>query len=82
MERAFFHKLYTKEELYEQFLVHGDFSKLTNDELLLLGKEVSKNEIKYAFFAMGSWKVPGLDELPAMFFQHSWDQVGSSLCAW
>ena len=53
MERAFFHKLYTKEELYEQFLVHGDFSKLTNDELLLLGKEVSKNEIKYAFFCYG-----------------------------
>ena len=80
--RSFFNKLYSKEAEYDRFLVSGMFPKLIADEMEILSKEVSDEKIKIPLFARGSWYAPGLDGLPAMFFQHSWDSVRNSLCSW
>ena len=79
---AYFQELYKKGNDCERFIISGEFSRISEEELNLLGTEVSDKEIKSALFSMGSWKAPGPDGLPAMFFQHSWELVGDSLYSW
>ncbi|KAI5437485.1 hypothetical protein KIW84_023555 [Lathyrus oleraceus] len=44
-----------------------------------LDQQVINDEIKRSLFDMKSWKVPGLDEFPAGFYQKSWDIVGKNV---
>ncbi|RYR28544.1 hypothetical protein Ahy_B01g052688 [Arachis hypogaea] len=36
-------------------------------------------EIKNAFFRIGSLKAPGLDGFPAIFYKENWDIIGESV---
>lgn len=55
---------------------YGLFPLLYVDDLYLLGREVSNDEIKSALFEMQPWKAPGIDGFQAVFFQNFWTDIG------
>lgn len=46
---------------------HG-WGMVCPNKLRLLGKDVDSKEVKRAFFQMGSYKAPGIDGYPAIFY--------------
>ncbi|KAL4392029.1 hypothetical protein AHAS_Ahas03G0304200 [Arachis hypogaea] len=78
----FFKALYSSDGNNKPYPIKNRFPKLHKEDYAELAKEASRKEVKNAIFNMGSWKAPGSDEIPAKFFQHSWDIVAESLTSW
>lgn len=50
------------------------------EKLKMLGRDVKSDEIRRAFFQMGSFKAPGNYGFPVVFYQKNWGVLGSSVC--
>ncbi|KAI9124224.1 hypothetical protein K1719_005524 [Acacia pycnantha] len=50
----------------------GLFPKLDSNVIANLGRDVTIEEVHDALFGMKPMKSPGVDGLPALFFQHQW----------
>ena len=58
-------------------------SQLNDDEVDLLERPTTEQEVKKALFDMGGFKAPGcdgLDGLHVIFYQSQWEVVGQDLC--
>ncbi|MBA0730015.1 hypothetical protein Golax_023015, partial [Gossypium laxum] len=56
--------------------------RLDQNDILFLGKEVSREEINATLFDMAPLKSSGSDGFHALFFQNQWDLVGDAICDW
>lgn len=78
---TYFRNLFTEEGGREGSCIMGAFPILSNDELTMIEREVSKSDIFNVVNHMGAFKAPGPDGLQAAFFQSQWQVVGDSLCS-
>ena len=79
---SFYKNLYTIDySLRGTFRIHGRFPAIRNEDMVILGTQVTKEEIKVALFEMAPNKAPGVDGLHAAFFQSQWEVVGDSVCS-
>lgn len=73
----FYEKLYEEEGSAVDYLNFGmTFPPLMENDCHLLGRSISKGEIKQALFAMGPLKAPGPDGLNPLFYQSQWEVLG------
>lgn len=79
MDVAYYNHLYTADSGYEKFLISGFFPRLEEEDLNMLNRNVSKQEITTTIFSIGGWKAPSPNGLLAMFFQSNWSHVKSSV---
>ena len=82
MATNFFKELYDDEGHYVPFILSGCFLQLNDDEVDLLERPTTEQEVKKALFDMGGFKAPGcdgLDRLHAIFYQSQWKVVGQDL---
>lgn len=56
------------------------WGEVTENQLRSVSRVVSCEDIRRAFFQMGSLKAPGRDGFPAGFYQQNWRIVGTSVC--
>lgn len=61
------------------YKLRGLFPKLDSNVIANLGRDVTIEEVHDALFGMKPMKSPGVDGLPALFFQHQWSVVGPSV---
>ena len=74
-------KLYLSENVSgEAWHLRGAFPTLERSDIEMLAKEVNDEEIRVAVFQMGPLKSPGVDSVPALFFQKHWSSLGRPLC--
>ncbi|KAK3218734.1 hypothetical protein Dsin_012704 [Dipteronia sinensis] len=60
-------------------VLEGVCPKLSSVMSCFVDSAFTSEEVKKAIFEMGATKAPGKDGLPALFYQHFWDKVGSSV---
>ena len=60
--------------------IKGSFPNLDVSDIEMLAKEVIDKEIRVALFQIGLLKSPGVDGVPAMFFQKHWNSLERPLC--
>ncbi|KAH1063505.1 hypothetical protein J1N35_028492 [Gossypium stocksii] len=60
----------------------SSFPRLSQDDISLLEKQVTNEEIKGALFDMSPLKAPGSDGFHTLFFQKQWNTVGVAVCNW
>ena len=78
-----FTKLYTSGlSVAYLFSLVSNFSccKLSDVEMMRVGREVSDEEIREALWSLKAFKAPGPDGLHAGFFQYFWNEVQASIC--
>ncbi|KAH1033042.1 hypothetical protein J1N35_045216 [Gossypium stocksii] len=76
----FFQKLYGETPGSLRNLPHSAFPGLSSEDVDFLGKMVTNEEIKVAFFYMAPFKALGSDGFQAGFFQNQWDNIGKAIC--
>ena len=54
--------------------------KLSDVEMMRVGREVSDEEIREALWSLKAFNAPGPDGLHAGFFQYFWNEVQASIC--
>lgn len=64
----------------KDFLLKGLFPKLNQQNIDLIQKDVSDEEIKKAIFNREAYKAQGSDGLQPIFFQIQWEIVGQLVC--
>ena len=77
---GFYGLLFTSQKLdvgQQDFFLSRLSMKLTDDQLLVCEGELTLEECKHALDSMASGKSPGLDGLPAEFFQRFWSLMGA-----
>lgn len=65
---------------FSPYCVQGDFPKLSEDHIYMLGRDVSKDEIHFALKGMGGLKAPSPNGMQAVFYQSQWPIVGKDVC--
>ena len=77
----YFKKLYSLEDVDTD--THGlserKLVSLTSQDYTILNKAFSAEEVEKAVRDMGSFKAPGPDGFPAIFYQRCWETVGDSV---
>ncbi|GAA0158168.1 hypothetical protein LIER_15264 [Lithospermum erythrorhizon] len=63
-------------------IVFGQLRPLTSTQIAFLGLTFTKKDINRSLFAMKKGKAPGLDGMPASFYQFYWDTVGGISVTW
>ena len=58
-----------------QYLQGLQIPTLSDQQICSLNRPISNMEIEDTVFQLGSHKAPGLNGIPAFFFQHFWDIV-------
>ncbi|XP_031091044.1 uncharacterized protein LOC115996040 [Ipomoea triloba] len=53
--------------------------RISSTQASYLGRRASREEVKKAVFGMKKYGSPGPDGIPAVFYQHFWDEVGPAL---
>ncbi|KAK4284609.1 hypothetical protein QN277_001415 [Acacia crassicarpa] len=77
-----FFNLYCEEgEVYVPLRTRSNFPILDGATADRLGRVPSDEEIRCALFSIGSFKSPGIDGFPAIFYKSNWGTVGPSLCS-
>ncbi|XP_061353808.1 uncharacterized protein LOC133298522 [Gastrolobium bilobum] len=72
----FYKRIFTKENFNRRWLSSQYlWSVLNTEELRMLAKTPSQDEIKRNLFDMGHHKALGVDGFPAFFFQENWDRM-------
>lgn len=54
-------------------------SSLSAEDIAVISKKFTKNEIKYAIFQIRPHKALGPDRFQPIFFQKSWDHIGNNI---
>lgn len=67
-----------EEDLREIARTGNRFPTINPSSLQSLAMQVQPEEIKAALFSIGSFKSPGEDGFPAIFFHANWDLVGTA----
>ncbi|XP_050216415.1 uncharacterized protein LOC126667478 [Mercurialis annua] len=81
MAVSFFTELYTEDDIARPiYNTRGYFPALSDFMLNSLNMGITHGEIHQALFQMKPWKAPGIDGLPAGFYQNDWAVVGNSVC--
>ncbi|KAG7576302.1 Ribonuclease H domain [Arabidopsis thaliana x Arabidopsis arenosa] len=77
----YYRKLYSLEDVNMggECLPQTGFTPLTRDEKVALDKPFGAAEVVEAVKKMGSFKAPGPDGFQPVFYQKSWDIVGTSV---
>ncbi|CAA7036501.1 unnamed protein product [Microthlaspi erraticum] len=78
---AYFKRLYSMEDVEEVVdkLPSDGFEQLTAGEKQHLEKDFVASEVESAIRGMGKFKAPGPDGYQPVFYQSSWEMVGSSV---
>ncbi|RYR27722.1 hypothetical protein Ahy_B01g051758 [Arachis hypogaea] len=75
----FFTRLYQEQGDTIQLQSSKSYSKIQEDVKRNMDVMPTGEEIKDAFFRIGSLKAPGLDGFPAIFYKENWDVIGESI---
>ena len=62
-----------------QYLQGLQIPTLSDQQICSLNRPISNMEIEDTVFQLGSHKAPGLNGIPAFFFQHFWDTVKTNV---
>ncbi|XP_050238477.2 uncharacterized protein LOC126687968 [Mercurialis annua] len=78
---SFYIKLFTEDVINRPIYDYRGFFPLIDNALTNnLSREITKEDIHRALFQMMPWKSPGIDGIPAGFYQNQWPVVGISVC--
>ncbi|KAK5775449.1 hypothetical protein PVK06_043343 [Gossypium arboreum] len=73
----FFQNFYGENPCPLGFLPPNAFPRLSTEDVDLLGRGVTNEEIRAALFDMATLKAPGSDGFQVAFFQNQWDNIMS-----
>ena len=74
-QKAFYQKLYSKEEIAPFELINDQNIKISHDYKLTLDRPIEMNEIRQAVKSMKNGKTPGNDGIPVEFYKIFWADI-------
>lgn len=81
MVTNYYKNMFNDNGVREASCMHGAFPALSEDDLAMLNREVSRSDNFNVVKHMGAYKAPGIDGFQAVFFQSQWHVVGESFCS-
>jgi len=78
--RKVFVKLFSTPKYFSFNLQNIDFPTVSNEENMLLMKDINDQEIKKVLNECGATKSPSPDAFNFLFLKHNWDTMTTNVC--